>query len=421
MKQITAIFALLTLLSLNVLGQTQNTTFAQIYDLIEQKNFFKAKEIYDLQKKELPQNYQKFTAAFLNNAFNKLEKSNKQIDELLKAKSNFPDSLILKLYKIKVDNHVKLYEYKEAKNAINTILENYKSLLSESERNEIENNLKIWTALENEPKQKTHIKETVRAKMGKDKGGLNNLTVTNGTDSLGFIFDTGANLSTVSRSTAEKFKMRIIPVDIKVGTITGEKVPAQIAVCPELKLYNIKIQNAVFLVVDDKTLSFPQINYQIFGILGFPIIESLREIELTQDGYFIVPKEETKNNSKSNMAMDGLTPLIYANEKHFTFDTGADKTMFYNCYYTENQQEIDKNYKLQKVSFAGAAGKKEFDGYKITVNINIFDKEAILKDITLLKEKVTDSETVYGNIGQDLIKQFNKMTMNFDRMFIKFD
>ena len=32
-----------------------------------------------------------------------------------------------------------------------------------------------------------------------------------------------------------------------------------------------------------------------------------------------------------------------------------------------------------------------------------------------------DHETVYGNIGQDLIKQFNKMTMNFDKMFIKFD
>ena len=52
------VIAFLTLLSLNVWGQTKNTAFIQIYDLIEQKNFFKAKEIYDLQKKDLSDSHQ---------------------------------------------------------------------------------------------------------------------------------------------------------------------------------------------------------------------------------------------------------------------------------------------------------------------------------------------------------------------------
>jgi predicted aspartyl protease len=300
-------------------------------------------------------------------------------------------------------------------------LKDYKNLLSENEINEIENSLKIWFALENEPKQKTFIKDAVRLKMEKDKVGLNNLKVSNGKDSLNFIFDTGANLSTVPKSTAQLFGMKIIPVDIEVGTITGEKVPAQIAVCPEFKLDNIEILNSIFLVLDDNALAFPQIDYQIYGVLGFPVIEALREIQITRDGYFTVPKEETKNSFESNMAMDGLTPLIYINQRHFTFDTGADRTIFYHSYYIENQKEIDKNYKPEKISFGGAAGRKEFDGYVISVNINILDKEITLKDIQLLKEKIKNSETVYGNIGQDLIKQFHKMTMNFDRMFIKFD
>ena len=415
------VIAFLTLLSLNVWGQTKNTAFIQIYDLIEQKNFFKAKEIYDLQKKDLSDSHQKFVEAFLDNAFNRLEESNNQINQLIKAESNLPDSLILELYKIKEDNYVKLFDYKEAKNALITILKDYKDLLSENEINGIENSLKIWFALENEPKQKTFIKDAVRLKMEKDKVGLNNLKVSNGKDSLNFIFDTGANLSTVPKSTAQLFGMKIIPVDIEVGTITGEKVPAQIAVCPEFKLDNIEILNSIFLVLDDNALAFPQIDYQIYGVLGFPVIEALREIQITRDGYFTVPKEETKNSFESNMAMDGLTPLIYINQRHFTFDTGADRTIFYHSYYIENQKEIDKNYKPEKISFGGAAGRKEFDGYVISVNINILDKEITLKDIQLLKEKIKNSETVYGNIGQDLIKQFHKMTMNFDRMFIKFD
>ena len=421
MKRTKIVIAFLTLLSLNVWGQTKNTAFIQIYDLIEQKNFFKAKEIYDLQKKDLSDSHQKFVEAFLDNAFNRLEESNNQINQLIKAESNLPDSLILELYKIKEDNYVKLFDYKEAKNALITILKDYKDLLSENEINGIENSLKIWSALENEPKQKTFIKDAVRLKIEKDKVGLNNLKVSKGKDSLNFIFDTGANLSTVPKSTAQLFGMKIIPVDIEVGTITGEKVPAQIAVCPEFKLDNIEILNSIFLVLDDNALAFPQIDYQIYGVLGFPVIEALREIQITRDGYFIVPKEETKNSFESNMAMDGLTPLIYINQRHFTFDTGADRTLFYHSYYIENQKEIDKNYKPEKISFGGAAGRKEFDGYVISVNINILDKEITLKDIQLLKEKIKDSETVYGNIGQDLIKQFHKMTMNFDRMFIKFD
>jgi hypothetical protein len=420
-KRTKIVIAFLTLLSLNVWGQTKNTAFIQIYDLIEQKNFFKAKEIYDLQKKDLSDTHQKFLEAFLDNAFNRLDESNNQINQLIKAESNLPDSLILELYKIKEDNYVKLFDYKEAKNALITILKDYKDLLSENEINGIENSLKIWSALENEPKQKTFIKDAVRLKIEKDKVGLNNLKVSKGKDSLNFIFDTGANLSTVSKSTAQQFGMKIIPVDIEVGTITGEKVPAQIAVCPEFKLDNIEILNSIFLVLDDNALAFPQIDYQIYGVLGFPVIEALREIQITRDGYFIVPKEETKNSFESNMAMDGLTPLIYINQRHFTFDTGADRTLFYHSYYIENQKEIDKNYKPEKISFGGAAGRKEFDGYVISVNINILDKEITLKDIQLLKEKIKDSETVYGNIGQDLIKQFHKMTMNFDRMFIKFD
>ncbi len=86
-----------------------------------------------------------------------------------------------------------------------------------------------------------------------------------------------------------------------------------------------------------------------------------------------------------------------------------------------NQKEIDEFYKPEKVSFSGAAGNKEFDGYSITLDITILDKKITLKDIKVLTEEIKDSKTIYGNIGQDLIKQFNKMTMNFERMFIKFD
>lgn len=421
MKRIKMIFTLLTLLSLNVFGQTQNITFNQVYKLIEQKNFFKAKEIYNLKKNNLSTIDQNIAEVFLDNAFNRLEESNRKIKQLFYHKSILSDSLILKLYRVKEDNSIKLYQYKEAKNALESILTNYKELLSDKDVNEIENNLKIWIALENEPKQQVIIDEANRLKMETDKAGIKNLKISTSKDTVNFIFDTGANLSTVLEKTAKKFDMKILPVDIEVGTVTGQKIIAQLAVCPQMYLGTIKIRNAIFLVFKDDALYFPEIDYQINGILGYPIIEALREIQITQDGYFTVPKKETKIKYQPNMAMDGLTPLIYIEGKHFTFDTGADNTMLYESYYIENKEYIDKNYKPIKVGFAGAAGNKEFDGYIVTQSFNILDKKITLKDIQLLKEKRKNDETVYGNIGQDLIRQFDKMTLNFDHMFINFD
>jgi hypothetical protein len=78
-------------------------------------------------------------------------------------------------------------------------------------------------------------------------------------------------------------------------------------------------------------------------------------------------------------------------------------------------------YEPTKVKFAGAGGNVEMDGFLINLDLKIFDKKITLKEVQLLKTKVKKDEIVYGNIGQDLIKQFNKMTLNFDQMFIKFD
>lgn len=89
-----------------------------------------------------------------------------------------------------------------------------------------------------------------------------------------------------------------------------------------------------------KQLFIPQIDYQINGILGYPIISALREITITQDGNFTVPKDETKISSQPNMAMDEITPLIFIDGKPFTFDTGATNTILYESYYKENQKKL---------------------------------------------------------------------------------
>jgi hypothetical protein len=94
--------------------------------------------------------------------------------------------------------------------------------------------------------------------------------------------------------------------------------------------------------------------------------------------------------------------------------------MLYEPFYQESKKDIDKQYPLIKIGMGGAGGKIEHDGFKVNYTFYIFGKQIPLKNISLLKTKI-NKETVYGNIGQDVIRQFDKMTLNFDQMFVKFD
>lgn len=423
MKKQGGIVLLVWLVSYTGFCQSGSDSFLKVFNLMEQRNFFKAAETYTQEKEHISKEYQLYTEACLANAFNKLQASEEKIDELGRLKTSLPDSMVYKLLLTSEDNALKSYQYKKAKAVVQNILTHYSDHLSSYKKDDLENDLNIYTALENTPPQEVIIKEPSDILLQKDMIGLNNLNVWTQKDTLNFIFDTGANISTTTVSVAKRLGMELIPSQIKVMSITGKEVQAQMAVCSVLYLGHVEIHHAVFLVFPDEALAFPQMNYQINGILGFPVIEAFKEVQITTDGHFIIPEKPTDFTGLpggSNMAIAGLTPLIYLNKQHYSFDTGAAQTMLFHKFYIENKEEIEANYPPSKITFGGAGGSTQLDGYMINHTFTVFGQPVTLKNISVLKEKIKETETVYGNIGQDLIQQFHTMILNFDQMFIVF-
>jgi len=402
-------------------GQQDNKTFHEIHALIEKSNYFAARELLDLQKQNLSSRHELLIGAILDNAFNLNRRSQEKVDRLLDKSRLLPDTLLSAIYAICEDNAVKLYQYREAARVDSVRLHDFGHILTETQKKDITNNMTLWTALSHVPPQKIVIRGETFLELQKDMAGLDNITVSAGGDTLGFIFDTGANLSTICLSVAENMGMEIIPAEIQVGSITGEKVTAQLAVCHQMSIGRVLVENVVFLVLPDDQLSFPQIGYKIYGILGYPVLEAFGEIQITRNGNMIIPKEYSSFSGPSNMAMDGMTPLICLEGDPYTFDTGADHTMLYAAYYQDNREIIEESCTPEKVTFGGAGGIREFDGFVIDKTFDILGKEIVVKGIHLLKDKIKESETVYGNIGQDVMGQFQKMILNFDKMFILFE
>ena len=390
--------------------------------MLEDKDYFNAEDFVYQNDKGFTGFESLVLQANLDNVFNSPALSNEKIAKLFKGfGKDIGDSLKLGLLRLKHANHARLFEYAAAHKVAKEVLASPSKYLTADEMADFANMANIWSLLENQPKQEIIISNEAVIKMTRDKANLTNLPVKVNATTVDLIFDTGANLSTVTESTAAKMGMNVLGGSIEVGSITGATVQAKMAVCREFSLGNILVKNAVFLVLPDDALAFPQIDYQINGIIGFPVIEAMGEIQITKADEFIVPSEITPV-SGSEMALDFLIPVIRIGDEHYTFDTGAVGTSLYIKYFEKHKDEITSKYTASNIEFGGAGGMTTKKGYIITFSPVIQGRSIDIKNVHLLTEAASGNDKFfYGNIGQDLIDQFDRMTISFRRMFIRFD
>lgn len=393
---------------------------------IEDSDFFKLKETYNSNINHLSETDSLYYSAIINNVFNQPEKSNQAIIELLEKHINvLGDSMLNKLYRTKLLNHINLYEYGEAANTSQFIQTNYLALNDSSEVESLQNEIKIWSVLKDVPKQEIVKVGDAVIPMHKDKVGLFNIHVSFGDSTKNLIFDTGANFSVLLKSVAIELGFKIIEADFYVTAATGLKVKSDIAIADKITIGGIVFKNVFFLVLDDKDLSFPQIDYYINGIIGFPVIEAMDEIRVSKDNQIFVPYNPIEY-SFNNFALNGLMPIIATEYKgetlRFHFDTGATTTSLYPQFYKDFQREVEHNYERETFTVGSGGGIHEFEGYVINdFNLKIADVEASIDSVRLHIENIGGEESnFHGNFGQDYIKQFDEMIISFKHASVLF-
>lgn len=419
------------LLPLLVLGQSKtinntNRIANEIDSLINIKSYFKARVLFNNNRGVLSDFHYLRLKGTICNLFNKLEESNEAITALfIKYEDKLSKTEKKDLLNAKLSNAVKLFDYKLADDVTNLITTDYRDVITELELKSTLNNGKIWKAISNYPKQTIVFESDSQFKLIPDKAGLRNLTVVKQNKEYPFIFDTGANISTIVESQALKMGIDIIDVAISVNTITGKRVDSKIGVASELSIGNMHFTNVVFLIFPDEALYIPQIDYQINGILGYPVLSVMNEIHFIKNDELFVPKKSELEKG-INLAIEYLTPIINLvdekeNEMSFTFDTGAGVTMLYKSYYDLKKKHILSNYSKTKIRFGGAGGNIEIDGYHVGFKARINDEIISLESVDLIPELLKPSDRYsFGNIGQDLISKFDKMVINFEKMFVHF-
>lgn len=339
------------------------------------------------------------------------------------------DSLDYYLHLVEYDNLVKLYDYKSAWEKNAQLTKTFAAFYTEKDQEDLKQADLIWKFLSPEKAQTLTKKGDTRLSLKRDMAGLWRLPVTMGDTTVDFVFDTGAGMSTLTRTYAKKMGVRLIDsafVEIKSG-ITGIGNQVQLGMAPQLVVGNMVVKNVVFLVFPDEAFTFPQANYAIEGILGLPVIKEFESFTIENETIFIPEKPVRHHKAKHNMMMDLLKPVVYMHYRGvdlpFTFDSGATSSNFSDVFYRVYKKEVDAKAQKKTSSFGGAGGVVSKEVLVMPkLKFKVQNKSVVFKEAEVSTEEIqTNGQIYYGNVGQDLINQFKKMTISFKWSYIWFE
>jgi hypothetical protein len=401
------------------------STLSQLDTLVAQKNYFRLEQQVDLHLPELSEVRRWYYGAIINNAFNQNEACVFRVDSFMNAEHPaIPDSIVAGLLMYQEDSYFKLGQYAKAAYTDSLIIGKYQHAIDSPTLANYKNQLLLRNALKDIPAQYAQIPDSSVLPWSRNGIGLIEIPLSFPTQKANAIFDTRANISTITESYAEKLHLQRLHVTYKENAgVTGAEFNTSLGVADSLLIGNALIRHAVFQVMPDSILYLAPIKYQINIILGFPVIAQLKEVRIYRNGRMVIPQDAAPPEAH-NMAMDGLDPIVYLpsgkDSLLLYFDSGAGNTVLYAGYYRKHKADIERIALKKKTAFGGAGGVRVKETYILPeLSIGLGGTSIILDSVNVLTQATFPGERMYGNLGQDFMKHFQEFTLNFRYMYMK--
>ncbi|MEZ4903742.1 MAG: retropepsin-like aspartic protease [Spirosomataceae bacterium] len=416
MKTITVIIIIFLVAYHYCFGQKEG-----LLNLFQEKQFVKM-ELANHDRKA--DDFYFFKAVFAN-VCNNPNLSNRYLDTL-QAKE-IPATLMLKYWKLRADNYVKLFDYKKAYETNHYINEHFKSEFTSDHYKGSVNTELIWKSLQYEKVQKIGLNGQVSVPFTKDFGDLYNVKVSINKIDTSFVFDTGAGISVISESLAKQLGLKVFENDsIKVSGFTGIGNKTKLAIADSISIGNLKIYNPYFLIFEDQALTFAEGKYKINGIIGFPILKEIGTITITKNKIQFSNAFKQKTIKNKNLFTEYLHPILYLNFNGdmlpFCFDTGGNETLFSKTFFDRYKtilEAVSHETSTQKIASAG--GEISYSSMTMKkIHLKLNTVSVVLKNLEINKEGYHRfGKEYYGNLGKDALSQFSKVIISFKGSYLE--
>jgi hypothetical protein len=316
-------------------------------------------------------------------------------------------------------------QYGDSANAYATLLKNYRSQFHAGDLQEFSDNLHTYDLLRGAAVQVIGGSTGFTVATRRDPLRNIDVPVTASKTEMWWMFDTGANISTISRSTATRLGLNLSRGRATTQSgATGNEVPLHTAIIPELHFGGALIRNAVVLVMDDKELDInlgDKGHYLIEGILGYPVISALGSFTIFDD-HMEIGAASSSSARCAPLYVQDLTPLVVARsqgeELTFSFDSGASTGTLTARYFHAFPEQF-ASLKPNRTSAGGAGGTRFMQGYTLpSLQLQLGIATATLHDLEVLTQPLGAGmlDSMYGNLGQALVAPFRTYTIDFRRM-----
>jgi len=280
-----------------------------------------------------------------------------------------------------------------------------------------------WVLLADAPAQNINSRRQFTIQGKRDAIGLFQVPVAAGNYSGFWIVDSGANLSIISRSVADKMELKLSSSYETAQGGSGRMVSIRTAVIPEILLGQAVLRNVAVLVADDSDLYFPKLGYQIEGSLGIPVLAALGRITFYPDGRVAFSpgtQPASKKIDSHTLFFEKFTPIVTADfgygNQLFSLDTGALGTVLSAQFYKEAKASLDPAYQVS-LELVGAGGSMVSPAYMLrSVAAKHGGKCATVERIEILTEPTGMADEFYGNIGENSLSSFTSFTLDFNAM-----
>lgn len=238
------------------------------------------------------------------------------------------------------------------------------------------------------------------------------------------ILDTGAGFSTLSRSTAARLKLRLLPGAITVGSVTVKALPAQLGIAHDVEIAGNRFRNAVFLVTADEALSFANGAYKIDAILGFPVLARLGRIEFASSAAgeaFRVTPSQARPAGARDLYLDTMRPtaiveMAGVGRVRMLIDSGARRSAF-NGAFAAAYPNAMHGAASEKTTIGGAGGMQTLD-VRVLRNVTIVaDGERRSVDSVRVS---SEQRPEHGVLGQDVLRAGGGFALDFVAMDLVF-
>jgi predicted aspartyl protease len=366
-----------------------------------------------------------FMSGVLANRQNQNAVSIKLLEPLLPRLGPNADSVYRRvLLRTLADDYTKTYRYGAAADALRRLERQDAAAMTAADLDDLRADIQVRDLLRTAPPQHAIVPRPFAVPMRRDSIGLLETPIRAGSDSSWWIVDTGANLSTITESTAHRLGLRLSRDTGRTKGITGDYSSLHVAIIPELRLGPARIQNVAVLVLADSALDIPQVPFQITAILGYPVLEALDRIAIAPDSLQVRPHPAGTPTQNSNLYLEELSPLVAVSVdgvvRLYHFDSGADQSSLSVAFCLAYPKRMAAAAP-HTIEIGGAGGAKRFSGYQLTrLPMTIGGTTTVLDSVFVFRQETGSAfDPLLGNLGQDIVGPSGGFTIDFRAMTLQ--